>query len=38
LSQEMYCMANDIDPEHMVRLAAAARGEGINPGGWRNGE
>jgi hypothetical protein len=24
--------------EHMVRLAAAARGEGINPGGWRNGE
>jgi len=38
LSQEMRCVTNDIDPEHMARLAAAARGVGINPGGWRNEE
>jgi len=33
--QELTCMVHGVDPEHMRKLAAAARGEGIEPGAWR---
>lgn len=35
LLQEMTCMAHNVDPEHMNRLARAAQDAGIKPGDWR---
>ena len=35
LLQEMTCMVHDLDPEHMRKMAEAARGAGIDPGAWR---